>query len=73
MPNFLKDSRQIYLVSHHYFHSSEKKSLCLIKLPGETLQNLPYKLRIWNTKTKVIFYYFPIIFFYFDPYYRPGQ
>ena len=34
------------------YHSSEIRGLCLMKWPGETLQNLSY---FWNTKTNAVF------------------
>ena len=36
-------------------HSSEIRNLCLMKLPSETLQNLPY---FWNMKFQIVFFSF---------------
>ena len=42
--------------------SWNKKGLCLMKWPSETLQILPW---FWNTKTQVVFYVFHFMLLYF--------
>ena len=45
-------------------HSSEIRSLCLIKCSSKTLQNLLY---FWNMKTHVVFFVFHFVLLYFFP------
>ena len=47
-------------------HSSEIRSLCLMKCSSEMIQNLP---QFWNMKTHVVsfIFYFVIYFIYFSP------
>ena len=51
--------RATTLVVYNYiaisFHSSEIRGLCLMKWPGETLQNLPYLI---YAKTQISFFLF---------------
>ena len=63
---------QIDMTWKYYFeyHSSEKKSFCLMKWPGKTLQNLPYFIYIW--KPKVAFPFFISFYYIFFPNECPG-
>ena len=43
----------------NFYHSSEIQGLCLMKLPSETLQNLPY---FWNMKPHMVLFFIPPIY-----------
>ena len=44
----------IFLFDMIYLDSSEMRGLCLMKLSGEMLQNLPH---FWNKKTQIVFFF----------------
>ena len=49
---------------HDYWHSSEIRGLCLMKLSSEKIQNLQY---FWNKKTHIVFCLFFISCYFFPP------
>ena len=53
----------LYVLLHtSSVHSSEIRSLCLMKWPSEMLQNLPH---FWNMKIHVIFFVFHFMLLFF--------
>ena len=57
------------------FHSSEIRGLCLMKWPGETLQNLPYFMIM---KTQSCFFHFVQLYFFINEcpglcWHKPGH